>query len=141
MKKKDLDKFRLILLKERDKITQHLNDLEGASVDELAQSGGDSVDLAAQEITQLAIQKLGNREKKLLEKIALSLEKIESGEYGICERCGEDIAHGRLEARPVTQYCIDCKTELEQNEKRYSEGVEDEDGESSWEGETYDDMS
>ena len=121
MRKRELDKFRKLLLLERQGILQHLTELEGASETQLSQGGGDSVDLASLEITQAAIQKLGNREKNLLKKIEYSLEKIESGDYGTCERCGEKIAPARLEARPVAQFCIDCKTELESNERRYSD--------------------
>ena len=140
MKKKELDKFRKLLLAERDGIVQHLMELEGASETQLSQGGGDSVDLASVEITQAAIQKLGNREKKLLSKIDYALKKIDDGDYGVCEKCGEDISHGRLEARPVTQYCIDCKTELESNERRYSDSEEDDDD--SWgESERVDDSN
>lgn len=140
MKKKDLDKFKNLLLLEKQSILQHLVQLEGTSASELTQGGGDSVDLASLEITQSAIQKLGNREKKLMEKIEHALAKFETGEFGTCERCGEDISPARLEARPVAQYCIDCKTELEQNERRYSEGEEDD--EENWEGgESFEDAS
>lgn len=140
MRKRELDKFKNLLLLEKQSILKHLSELEGASATELSQTGGDSVDLAALEITQSSIQKLGNREKKLLEKIDHALQKFENGEYGVCERCGEQINHARLEARPVAQFCIDCKTELEQNERRYSEHEEgDEEGE-SWDGENFDDM-
>ena len=145
MKKKDLDKFKALLLAERANIMDHLVELEGASESELDQGGGDSVDLAAMEITQSSIQKLGNREKRLMDKIDKALGKIEAGDYGVCENCGEDISQGRLEARPVAQLCIDCKTEQEQNERRYGEhdGEEEDD---SWEGgtpapETFEDMS
>ncbi|MFN8392680.1 MAG: TraR/DksA family transcriptional regulator [Bdellovibrionota bacterium] len=140
MKKKDLDKFKNLLLLEKQSILQHLVELEGASVTELSQGGGDPVDLASLEITQSAIQKLGNREKKLLEKIDHALAKFEAGDFGVCERCGEDISPARLEARPVAQYCIDCKTELEQNERRYSEHEEDD--EENWDGgESFEDAS
>lgn len=121
MKKRDLDKFRKLLQKEKDEILRHLLELEGASQIELTQEGGDPADLATVEINQASIQKLGNREKKLISKIDHALNKIDSGEYGTCERCGEDISVARLEARPVAQYCIDCKTELEQNERRYTD--------------------
>jgi DnaK suppressor protein len=127
MRKRELEKFKKLLLLERQNIHKHLSELEGASETQLSQGGGDSVDLAAVEITQASIQKLGNREKKLLNKISYSLEKIENGEYGICELCGEKISPARLEARPVAQYCIDCKTELESNERRYSDKDGDED--------------
>lgn len=144
MKKKDLDKFKALLLEERANILNHLVELEGVSESELDQGGGDSVDLAAMEITQSSIQKLGNREKKLMDKIDKALAKIEAGDYGVCENCGEDISHGRLEARPVAQLCIDCKTEQEQNERRYGEHEGEE--EDDWDGggsstESFDDMS
>ena len=140
MRKRDLDKFKKLLLLERQNIVKHLAELEGASVNELMQGGGDSVDLASLEITQTSIQKLGNREKKLLSKITYSLQKIEDGEYGTCERCGEKISSARLEARPVAQFCIDCKTELESNERRYSDAEESD--EDPWgEMDKVDDMS
>ncbi|MCC6933631.1 MAG: TraR/DksA family transcriptional regulator [Deltaproteobacteria bacterium] len=140
MRKRELDKFKKLLVLEQQKILQHLSSLEGASESELSQTNtGDPVDLASVEINQASIQKLGNREKKLLSKIQYALEKIENGEYGTCESCGEQISAGRLEARPVAQYCIDCKTEMEQNERRYTDddGKEDED----WPNDDYDDAS
>ena len=142
MKKKEQDKFKALLLQEKQTILQHLMELEGASINELSQGGGDPADLASLEITQSSIQKLGNREKKLIEKIDHALAKFENGDFGVCERCGEDISPARLDARPVAQYCIDCKTEQEQNERRYSE--QDEDDDDSWDGggggESFDDM-
>lgn len=127
MRKRELEKFKKLLVLERQSILNHLNRLEGDSQSQLSQSGGDSVDLAALEINQAAIQKLGNREKKLLNKIEICLKKIEEGEYGVCENCGEKISAARLEARLVAEYCIDCKTELEQNERRFSDGGEESD--------------
>ena len=37
-----------------------------------------------------------------------ALERINSGDYGHCERCGEPIALGRLLARPAARTCIRC---------------------------------
>ena len=37
-----------------------------------------------------------------------ALARIDDGSYGECVRCGEDIAPGRLEARPEAALCIDC---------------------------------
>ena len=128
MKKKDLEKFKKLLLLEKQSIMGHLSDLEGNSLSELSQTNtSDPVDFASFEINQAEIQKIGNREKGLLNKINHALNKIESGDYGTCEGCGEDISVARLEARPVAQYCIDCKTEMEQNERRYSDSNDDDD--------------
>ncbi len=137
MRKRELEKFKKQLLLERQGILKHLSELEGASVQELSQGGGDSADIASVEINQASIQKLGNREKKLINKIDLALEKIESGDYGTCELCGEPISSGRLQARPVAQFCIDCKTDLEQNERRYSDGEPGGD-DLTWDGEKLD---
>ncbi|MDQ0821071.1 MULTISPECIES: TraR/DksA C4-type zinc finger protein [unclassified Arthrobacter] len=41
-----------------------------------------------------------------LAQIDAALARIDAGHFGICEVCGEEIAEGRLEARPWTAYCI-----------------------------------
>ena len=46
-----------------------------------------------------------------------AIAKIEAGEYGLCESCGEEIGNKRLEARPVAELCIDCKAEQERLER------------------------
>ena len=64
----------------------------------------------------LAVHKL-NREGSNKSKIIKSLQKIEEGIYGICEECEEEIPLARLKARPLTSYCISCKSELEKLER------------------------
>lgn len=41
-----------------------------------------------------------------LDDVQHALEKIEAGEYGNCETCGEPISDVRLEAMPAARYCI-----------------------------------
>jgi len=74
-------------------------------------------DQASAEIDRNFMLKLKGRERKLLAKIDEAIEKIDNGTYGICESCGEEINIRRLEARPVTTMCIECKTEQEEEEK------------------------
>jgi DnaK suppressor protein len=74
-------------------------------------------DQASAEIDRNFMLRLKGRERQLLKKIDESIEKINSGTYGICEICGEEINIKRLEARPVTTMCIECKTEQEEEEK------------------------
>lgn len=97
--------------------------LEGAEriVQSSVESGGqlfpDPSDLASREEFQGLSYRLKEREKKLLRKIDEALERIEDGSFGICERCGELIEEKRMMARPVTTFCISCKTILEQEER------------------------
>ena len=61
-----------------------------------------------------------DRERKLINKIAISIELIKQDEYGWCESCGDEIGIKRLEARPTATHCIDCKTLDEIKEKQLS---------------------
>ncbi|MCX8070040.1 MAG: TraR/DksA C4-type zinc finger protein [Thermodesulfovibrionales bacterium] len=74
-------------------------------------------DQASVEIDMNFTLRLKGRERQLLKKIDVALDKIEQGTYGKCEGCGKDIDLKRLQARPVTNMCIECKTEQEEEEK------------------------
>jgi DnaK suppressor protein len=119
MNKKQLEKFKKLLVSEKETVLRHIHDLKGSSEQQLEIGPGDEVDIASTEITQASIQKLGIREQKHLSKIDYALDKIEKGEYGVCEMCGEDISAARLEARPIALYCIDCKTQQELKERQF----------------------
>jgi len=81
----------------------------------------DMGDQATAEADRNFMLRLRDRERMLLKKIEETIERIENGPYGICEECGNEIGIKRLEARPVTTLCIDCKTRQEE-EERIAEG-------------------
>ena len=135
MKKKDLDALQALLLEERKKILRHFEDLTDSLVKELDQQAGDPADIASFEIHQSSLQKIGKREKYLLKKIEYALSKIKDGTYGECEACGEEISLARLKARPVAQLCIDCKTEQENSEKKFSDDEDSQSGDLDLDGE------
>jgi RNA polymerase-binding transcription factor DksA len=39
-------------------------------------------------------------------------ERVRTGTYGTCDRCGDPIAAGRLAARPDTTTCVGCAGRL-----------------------------
>jgi len=53
--------------------------------------------------------KLKQTDAKILQAIEEALERLDSGAYGLCRDCGEDIAAARLNAIPWTRVCIGCK--------------------------------
>ena len=73
----------------------------------------DILDRASSVIERSLSQNLCDRENLLIEKIKRALQDIGDGTYGICYKCGEDIAVKRLKASPVARYCIACKTKME----------------------------
>lgn len=77
----------------------------------------DPTDRASHETDTNFLLRVKDRERKLITKINEALKRIDDGVYGICDLCGEDISVKRLEARPVTTCCIECKKEEEEQEK------------------------
>jgi DnaK suppressor protein len=78
----------------------------------------DPTDQAAVELDRSRLLRFRDRERKLIRKIEIALLRIEEGSYGSCDSCGAQIETQRLEARPMTELCIDCATEAEGEKKR-----------------------
>jgi DnaK suppressor protein len=78
----------------------------------------DPVDRASQEEEFAFELRTRDRERKLISKITISIEKIKQDDYGWCDACGCEIGIKRLEARPTATHCIDCKTLDEIKEKQ-----------------------
>jgi DnaK suppressor protein len=53
-------------------------------------------------------------ENDALEQIKAAIERIESGDYGKCDTCGEQIPRTRLEAIPYAAQCVRCALEQEE---------------------------
>ncbi len=94
-----------------DEAEEALNKLPGQTV------FPDLADQATAETERSFMLRLRGRERRLLKKIEDAIEKIEQGVFGICDKCGKEIAMRRLEARPVTTMCIECKIQQEEEEK------------------------
>lgn len=57
------------------------------------------------------LENLIAQEKHVLDQLVdidLALKKLESGTYGLCQKCGEQIEAARLEAIPTAKICIKC---------------------------------
>lgn len=80
-------------------------------------SYADPADRATAESDRSFTLLIRDRERRLITKIQDALKRIDDGEYGICEECGEDISIARLKARPVTTLCVSCKARQEEGEK------------------------
>ena len=102
---------------------EHLLDEMQKTFDHLKTKGetyADPIDRASQEEEFAFELRTRDRERKLINKISLSIEKIKQDEYGWCDSCGDEIGIKRLEARPTATHCIHCKTLDEIKEKQLS---------------------
>ncbi len=78
----------------------------------------DPTDRASLEADRNFLLRIRDRERKLIMKVKEALDRIDNGTFGICESCGRPISEKRLLARPITTHCIECKTELEDQERK-----------------------
>jgi len=116
MDKKNLEFFRELLKSRLDELVNQAGD----TVSDMNDSKGnfpDPTDRAAYEADRNFELRIRDREFKLIKKVKKALERIDDGTFGVCDKCGDDIAVARLKARPVTTLCIDCKTKEEALEK------------------------
>ena len=100
---------------------EHLKDEMQKTFDHLRTKGetyADPMDRASQEEEFAFELRTRDRERKLISKIAVSIEQIKQNDYGWCESCGDEIGVKRLEARPTATHCIHCKTLDEIKEKQ-----------------------
>ena len=111
--KKTLEKFKRILLKEREQIIGEVKQIDESSK-EIGQDGIQDIgDEAATIYNKQLLLSLNENERLRLQEVDEALDRIENGTYGICEECGGPISLKRLEVRPVAKYCVPCLTKLE----------------------------
>ncbi|MCG2814191.1 MAG: RNA polymerase-binding protein DksA [Thermodesulfovibrionales bacterium] len=112
---KKLHEIRKKLLKQRELLLaearEALNALPGQTV------FPDMGDQATAETDRNFMLRLRSREQKLIKKIDEALDRIDNGTFGICDDCGMEINIKRLDARPVTTLCMECKTQQEEEER------------------------
>ena len=109
--------FNAVLIEWRE----HLREEMQKTFDHLKNKGesyADPIDRASQEEEFAFELRTRDRERKLINKIASSLDQIKQDDYGYCYACGIEIGVKRLEARPTATHCIDCKTLDEIKEKQ-----------------------
>ena len=116
MEKERLEQFRTQLLAKKEEIVNETGKTLSEMTDQTS-NVPDPNDRATIESGRSFELRIRDRERKLVSKIEDAIARIDEGSYGICEDCGEEIGLKRLEARPVTMLCIDCKTIQETREK------------------------
>jgi DnaK suppressor protein len=98
---------------QRQQLVHQLAELGAAESGDLRSDidfGGSFADAAAVTAERTEVLGVVDTLKAQLENVDRALAKIDSGTYGVCEDCGKEIPSARLEARPESIRCVDCKT-------------------------------
>lgn len=109
----DREKYRALLLARKQQIQRIDNASESDKTVELDQSRVGR--LSRMDALQGQAMSVEARRRRQLElrNIDAALQRIEAGEYGYCEDCGEWIAAGRLQVDPAAPLCVDCAARAE----------------------------
>jgi len=117
MNSKHVEHFRNILLAWKtnllDEVSRTIHLMQDENINH-----PDPNDRASQETDMSLELRNRDRERKLLKKIDQTISRVDSQDYGWCDRCGIEIGIRRLEARPTAELCVDCKTLSEIKERQ-----------------------
>jgi RNA polymerase-binding transcription factor DksA len=89
---------------ERDRVSGQLREL-GVDSAQFDEGFADSGQVTAE---RGEVQALAGTLTETLQEIDAALRKIDQGEYGLCESCGNPVGDARLEAMPAARLCITC---------------------------------
>jgi len=117
----DNEVYRLRLRQKRQEVLSGL----GVKFDTLARMGrvaeDDQAQMSHEEFVTLRLNSLDYGQLRLVDE---ALDRLDSGDYGICLCCEEPIPAKRLNALPWARYCVPCqeregaKLDLDWNETR-----------------------
>jgi RNA polymerase-binding protein DksA len=121
MLKKDLNKYRALLIKEREKIGGGINHIaQDALKTSQREASGDlsgysfhMADVASDNYEVEFSLGRASDEQNTLYIIDEALKRVEDGSYGSCTQCGKQIPRKRLNALPHTELCIACQSKNE----------------------------
>ncbi len=100
------------LQEQRIEVLHQLSELGASESGDLSDDvdfGGAFADAAAATAERTEVIGLVDSLKQRLAEIDHALNRIAEGSYGRCINCGNEIGEARLEYRPESVHCVDCK--------------------------------
>ncbi len=120
MNDKQIDFFRARLQQQKDDLLSNA----GETTEHLREDTSivpDPADRATIEEEHALELRTRDRERKLLKKVAQSLSRLDSGEYGYCDETGEPIGLARLLARPTASLSLEAQQRRELKQKMFGD--------------------
>lgn len=111
----DVQAAEAVLRQERSKLVHQLAELGATPKGELTgdmEFGDGFADAAAATAERSEVIGIVENLASMVEGVDAALAKVAAGSYGDCEACGSPIGETRLEFRPTSRYCVDCKAKL-----------------------------
>ncbi|HOE13416.1 MAG TPA: TraR/DksA family transcriptional regulator [Candidatus Saccharicenans sp.] len=113
LSKKEKEEYRKLLLERKNSIIRKLSQFYHESKEIETDTALDVADKAETSYTKEFLLGLTDSEREQLQLIDQALERLEKGEYGLCQVCHQEIGKKRLQIIPWTPYCINCQEKIE----------------------------
>ena len=113
MEKKKVKHFQSVLQELRIEIVGGVEKSQNNGKIDEAEHMPDISDDAARAYARKLQGDLEEQEWNKLKQVEAALEKVENGEYGICDQCEKKIPEARLKIIPYTEFCTQCLSEIE----------------------------
>ncbi len=113
MDEKQLKGVTELLHRMRREVLQEVQNSLAATLEYGLDGVPDIGDMSAATYHRDVLLNLSETQRQKVRDIDAALERLEAGQYGICQRCEEPIPLRRLEVRPFSRYCVECKSEIE----------------------------
>jgi DnaK suppressor protein len=103
----ELQRRRRVILETTRRAAAELEALRSAERDPEFEEG------AQAEHEAFTLARLGEAQRRELQQIDAAIARLDAGEYGLCNDCGQEIDPRRLQALPYALLCTECATRRE----------------------------
>jgi RNA polymerase-binding transcription factor DksA len=124
MKRQELEQYRTQLIQLRDRlagvvsaVTDQARQPSGGQGDsELSNAPMHLADMGTEEYLHDLNATLLENEEHLAGEVRAALQRIDEGDYGVCDNCNQEIAVVRLQAMPFVRHCVVCSEAIDKRE-------------------------
>jgi DnaK suppressor protein len=109
MTKKEMEKYRRLLEHKKNGLSNELAKTRDAEEETTEESTQDIADKAVSSYTREFLYSLSDSDRNTVLQIEQALERIQEGNYGLCQNCGQLMSEKRLVAVPWAPHCVDCQ--------------------------------
>lgn len=115
MQNSELNYFKEILESRKEQIIKNISGVNEELMQLSSMELNDEGDHASVGNSSMVESAIVHQQEQELREINVTLGKISSGDYGICEMCEDPIGFQRLKVKPHAIYCIDCREIVEKS--------------------------
>ncbi len=120
MLKKDLDKYKKLLLQKKEEVMKAMKQIEQDNLKSPREAAGDLsgyslhiADSATDSYDREFSLGLATNAQKILYEIEEALKRVDEKNFGACLSCSKPVNRRRLTAIPYARLCIECQSKEE----------------------------